>query len=240
MEWWRELFSAPLWQGLQLAWEDAEDADEDGARVARALDLPPASRVLDVPCGTGRIARRLRASGHRIVGIDATPAFLAAARRSGLPVIRADMRTSVVRPGAFDAAICVWGSFGYFDEAGNRAQAQALADALAPGGRCLVDTIIADSLLPAFEPSAEWDLGETHVAEARRYDGNERRIETTWTFTRGDGRAQHVTSVRLYSLAEITDLFGGVGFRSFHALDGELEPFDASKSRLWLVASVPT
>jgi SAM-dependent methyltransferase len=237
MDWWREMFSSALWQGLQLAWEDADDADEDADRVARALDLRPASRVLDVPCGTGRIARRLRAGGHHVVGIDVTPAFLAEARRSDLPVIRADMRTSVLRPGTFDAAICVWGSFGYFDETGNRAQARALADALAPGGRCLVDTIVADSLLPVFEPSAAWDLGETHVDEARRYDEGTKRIETTWTFTRGDARAQHVTSVRLYSLAEITDLFAGAGFSSFQAFDGELAPFDTSKSRLWLVAT---
>jgi SAM-dependent methyltransferase len=238
MEWWRALFSSSLWQGLQLSWEEADDADEDAERVARALGLDVPSRVLDVPCGTGRIGRRLRASGHHVVGVDITPAFLAEARRSDLPVIRADMRSSVVRPGAFDVAVCVWGSFGYFDEGGNRRQAQALADALAPGGRCLVDTIVADTILPAFEPTAQWEVGGVRVDEARRYDEATKRIETTWTFTRGDERATHVTSVRLYSLAELTDLFADVGFASFLALDDELVPFAPPSTRLWLVATV--
>jgi SAM-dependent methyltransferase len=238
MEWWREMFSSPLWQHLQLSWEEADDADGDAEKVARALGLRPTSRVLDVPCGTGRIARRLRARGHRVVGIDATPRFLTEAARAGVPVVRADMRTAVVRPRSFDAALCLWGSFGYFDDAGNREQAHAFADALVPGGRCLVDTIVEDTLLPRFEPHGEWDLGDTHVDEERTYDGTARRIETTWTFTRGEEREQRVTSVRLYSVAELTDLFAEAGFSSFQAFDGELAPFGASSMRLWLVATV--
>jgi SAM-dependent methyltransferase len=238
MEWWREMFSSSMWQRLQLSWEDADDADEDATRVEHALQLAPGSKVLDVPCGTGRIARRLLAGGHRVVGIDATARFLEETARASVPVIRADMRTTVVKPRTFDATVCLWGSFGYFDEAGNRAQARALADALAPGGRCLVDTIVADTLLPRFDPHAEWDLGDSHVDEERRYDETTKRIETTWTFTHGDERAQVVTSVRLYSIAELTDLLAEVGFASFHVLDGKLEPFGTSSMRLWLVASV--
>jgi SAM-dependent methyltransferase len=240
MEWWRDMFSSTSWQRLQLSWEEADDADEDAAQVEQVLRLAPGSRVLDVPCGTGRIAWRLRAAGHRVVGIDATARFLEQVVRAGVPAIRADMRSGVVRSGAFDAAFCLWGSFGYFDEDGNRAQARALRDALAPGGRCLIDTIIADTLLPAFEPQSAWELGETHVEEARRYDERTKRIETTWTFTRGDEREQRVTSIRLYSMAELTDLLTDVGFASFQAFDGELQPFGASSMRLWLVASVPS
>ena len=127
MEWWREMFAIPMWQRVQLSWEEADNADTDADQVVRALGLTTPSRVLDVPCGTGRIARRLRTMGHAVVGIDATVPFLAVAREVGVPVIRADMRTRVVREGSFDAAFCLWGSFGYFDEDGNRAQAQALA-----------------------------------------------------------------------------------------------------------------
>jgi len=239
MEWWREMFSSPSWQRLQLAWEDADDADEDAERVEQALGLTHGSRVLDVPCGTGRIARRLRAGGHRVVGVDATARFLEEARRSGVPAIRADMRSTVVRPGTFDAACCLWGSFGYFDDAGNHAQARVLADALAPGGLCLIDTIAADTILPGFESYAAWDLGDTHVEEDRRYDEATKRIETTWSFTRGGEREQRATSVRLYSLAQLTDLLTEVGFGSFQAFDGELQPFGASSMRLWLVATVP-
>jgi SAM-dependent methyltransferase len=186
MDWWRQMFASPLWQHVQLSWEQADDADEDADRIVAALKLQRGGAVLDVPCGTGRIAKRLRSRGFPTVGVDATSTFLEEARRADVPVILADMRTGVVRPGSFAAAVCFWGSFGYFDDSGNLAQARALANALVRGGRCLIDTVAADSLLSRFEPEGSWDLGDTHVAERRRYDARSKRIDTVWTFSRGD------------------------------------------------------
>jgi SAM-dependent methyltransferase len=231
------MFANPAWQRVQLSWEEADDADVDADRVVRALGLTAPSRLLDVPCGTGRIATRLRAMGHDVVGIDATDRFVTVARASEVPVIRADMRTPVVRPGSFDGALCLWGSFGYFDEDGNRMQALAMVDALAPGGRVLLDTLVADTLLPGFIPEAAWSVGDVDVAEVRRYDEHGKRIETTWTFTRDGAHTTQVTSVRLYSLDELTGLFAACGCTTFQALDGELGPFDETSDRLWLVAT---
>ena len=153
------MFETPAWQSVQLAWEEADDANDVAVRVDRALDLAPGARVLDVPCGTGRIASRLADRGFAVVGIDAIETFLAVALGVGVPAIRGDMRTTVVRQGSFDAAICLWGSFGYFDDAGNLAQAAAVADALAPGGRFLVDTNVADSVLERLQPAASRTVG---------------------------------------------------------------------------------
>jgi SAM-dependent methyltransferase len=237
VEWWRDMFALPLWQRVQLSWEDADDADTDAEQVVRALDLTAPTRVLDVPCGTGRIAKRLRALGHEVVGIDAEDRFAAAARDAGVPVVRADMRTSVVRPSSFDAAFCLWGSFGYFDEEGNRQQARVVVDALVPGGRLLIDTLVADTLLPGFVPDAAWSVGDVDVREHRRYDVDARRLETTWTFTSRDDVATQRTSVRMYALEELTDLLASCGCTSFQAYDGELAPFGETSDRLWLVAT---
>jgi len=152
-------------------------------------------------------------------------------------VIRADMRTSVVRDGSFDGALCLWGSFGYFDEDGNRRQARSLADALVPGGRLLVDTLVADTLLPGFVPDARWSVGDVDVTEARAYDPGTKRIETTWTFTRDGEAVTQATSVRIYALGELTDLFAACGCTAFQAYDGDLKPFDERSDRLWLVAT---
>ena len=237
MEWWRDMFAIPLWQRVQLGWEEADDADADAEQVARALGLRASARVLDVPCGTGRIATRLQALGHEVVGIDATDRFVDVARDAGVPVIRADMRTSVVRDASFDAAFCLWGSFGYFDDEENELQAHALVDAVASGGDILIDTLIADTLLPGFAPEAAWSVGDIDVTERRRYLDRSKRIETTWTFASGDERATQVTSVRLYTLDELTDLLARCGCSSFQAFDGELAPFGGASDRLWLVAT---
>lgn len=41
---------------------------------------PPGRRTLDVGCGEGRLTRHLSEFGHQIVGIDASPSMVAAAR----------------------------------------------------------------------------------------------------------------------------------------------------------------
>ena len=43
---------------------------------------PPSGRTLDVGCGEGRLARDLAARGHDVVGVDASPTMLAAAREA--------------------------------------------------------------------------------------------------------------------------------------------------------------
>src|SRR5207245_2584832 len=80
VEWWREMFEIPMWKRVQLSWEEADDADEDADQVVRAMALSAPARVLDVPCGTGRISKRLRAMGYDVVGIDASERFLELAR----------------------------------------------------------------------------------------------------------------------------------------------------------------
>ncbi|MEU0080522.1 class I SAM-dependent methyltransferase [Micromonospora tulbaghiae] len=61
----------------QLAAEGADLAGE--ARLLDAL-VPPGARVLDAGCGTGRVAAALAARGHDVVGVDADPTLVEAAR----------------------------------------------------------------------------------------------------------------------------------------------------------------
>ena len=232
------MFALPAWQAVQFAWEQADDVDEDVHHVWHALALSPGARVLDVPCGTGRIASRLRERGCTVIGIDATDPFLRSAQAAGVPVIRGDMRTQLVRPGSFDAVLCWWGSFGYFDEEGNRAQAEAAAAALVPGGRFLIDTVVADSMLVDFTPEVAWDVADVHVHESRAYDEHARRIVDTWTFTRDGVEETQTTSVRTYTVVELMELLSEEGFVSFRALDEELHPFQPTADRLRLVATM--
>ncbi|WP_433393263.1 class I SAM-dependent methyltransferase [Micromonospora sp. KLBMP9576] len=60
----------------RLAAEGADLAGE--ARLMDAL-VAPGSRILDAGCGTGRVGAALAARGHRVVGVDADPALVAAA-----------------------------------------------------------------------------------------------------------------------------------------------------------------
>ena len=102
--------------------------------VARA-GLPPGSRALDVPCGTGLLLRALRDRGLDAVGGDRDPAPAAAA---GLPATAMDLERPLPWPdGAFALVACIEGI--------EHIEAQAalvgeLARVLAPGGALVLST----------------------------------------------------------------------------------------------------
>jgi SAM-dependent methyltransferase len=237
-EWWQDLFASPAWQAVQLGWSGVEDEVAQTDRLVAALGLEPGSRVLDVPCGTGRIAIQLAARGFDVVGLDITERFLDEGRAAGPNVafVHGDMRALPFED-EFDATICFWGSFGYFDDAGNLDQARAAADALREGGRYLIDTPTLETILPRFQERNWFEVGDSLVLEERAFHVATSRIETWWTFVRDGERSTQRSSMRIYSLRELTDLLRDAGFGSFTPRDDDLEEFGVGAHRLWLVAT---
>ena len=243
-EWWEELFSSEGWQEVQLGWSELEDRADQTDRIEEALALEPRSSVVDVPCGTGRIAIELAARGYRVTGVDLVQRFLeegqrqAADRRVDVEFRHGDMREPVAEGETYDAAICFWGSFGYFDHAGNLAQARAACAALRPGGRYLLDLATVETVAAHFRPRHWFASGGVTVTIENALAVGTSRIETDWTFHRPDRPPQtRHTSVRLYTLHELTELLREAGFAAFEARDDALDPFELGAERLWLVAT---
>ena len=99
--------------------------------------LAGASRVLDVGCGEGQVARRVSNLGAEVVGIDPTVAQLAIAReRAGGPhYVRAAAEAVPLRDGSCDGAVSslVFEHLDPFEPA-----VAETARVLAPGGRFLL------------------------------------------------------------------------------------------------------
>jgi SAM-dependent methyltransferase len=75
----------------------------------RFLELvpPPGRRTLDIGCGEGRLSRDLAALGHEVVGIDASPKVIAAARELSPEVefLEADAADMPLEDGSVDLAV---------------------------------------------------------------------------------------------------------------------------------------
>ena len=129
--------------------EETNDAEAD--QIVSLLSLEPGATVLDVPCGHGRIANRLAQRGCHVTGLDRTPQFLDVARQDaeaiGVDVdyLEGDMR-DLPWSAQFEAVVCWFTSFGYFDDDDNREVLRQFRKVLRPGGALLIETLHHDSL----------------------------------------------------------------------------------------------
>jgi SAM-dependent methyltransferase len=215
--WWKSFFGGP-YGALQPALFSEADNRQACDSIERVVALSPESRVLDVPCGTGRIAIELGRRGHVVTGVDLSETFLRHARRDAERAGQAvswrqgDMR-HLEETASFDLVVCWWGSFGYFDRAGDEAFARGAAAALRPGGALVIDTLLLETSMPRFEPRGFSLVGETYVLEEREYVADTGRLEITWIFL-GDRKPLRTdrSSMRLYSLFELSQLLREAGF----------------------------
>jgi SAM-dependent methyltransferase len=125
--------------------------------LARHLGPAP-QRILDVGCGTGRLAGELLAAGHRVTAVDRLPEALAAARAGtrGVGLLRADAGRLPLRAGAFDA-VTLLDVLEHVDDAAALAE---LRRVVRPGG-LLVLTVPAAPWL--------WSHRDRAAGHLRRY-----------------------------------------------------------------------
>lgn len=237
---WYDTFFSDDWLYVQRNLHTPERSDADAGAIAELLGLEPGMEVLDAPCGAGRISIPLARRGLVVTGVDFTAELLDDARRDGVGLDvtweERDMR-DLPWPGRFDAAVNVWGSFGYFDDEGERTFASALCNALKPGGKLLIDVPSHETLFTRYQPRDWMRVGEVILLEDRTWNAVEGRMHVEWTFVR-DGRTSHrTTDMRLYSCAELCTLLRGAGFSAFTPYGGfDGRPFDIGQ-RLALVAT---
>jgi SAM-dependent methyltransferase len=153
-----------------------------------ALELSPGVRVLDAGCGPGRHALALGARGIEVVGVDASPDFVALARGAAgdLPVsfVESDIRT-LTYDAEFDAVICLCqGGFGLLGGGESELDAfDRLAGALRPGGRLALSAFSSYFVVRHLEPDETFDadLGVNHeTAVIGDAAGTERSFDL-WT-----------------------------------------------------------
>jgi SAM-dependent methyltransferase len=241
-EWWQDFFGG-LWQEAQLGLWTEDDNRAAADKIERALRLSSQAKVLDVPCGDGRISVELAARGHDVTGVDLNETFLAEAAKKaeerGVSARweRGDMR-ELPFVSEYEAALNFWGSFGYFDEADNVRTAASVYRSLAPGGRFLIDLPTVETVFPRFRERVWFEAHDVVVLNESRYDLESGRNESDWTVVAPDGSRESLhSSIRLYTYHELAGLLRGIGFTHVEGFDADdLAPFRLGASRLLLVA----
>src|SRR5262245_45491553 len=159
--------------------------------LQQALALKPGDRVLDVPCGTGRLANELAGRGFAATGVDGCAELLEDARREaserGLKseFERRDMR-DLPWTGHFDAAFCFGNSFSYFDDEQNLRFLKAVRGALKPGGRFALEThFVAETVFSQLYSKRWFPFGDLIFLHDTSYDPPSGTLTSTYRIIRG-------------------------------------------------------
>jgi len=229
---------------------DEGEAERNAPAIMELLGVRADARVLDVACGEGRYARALQRRGMRVTGVDLSSELLQEAREKaaqlpGAPqYVRCDIR-HLPFMGQFDAAVCMFTSFGYFGgQADDEAIFGGVARALVPGGRFLLDFLNASQVREGLVAYEERQDGAYLMKFTRRIDEDApggpsifKRVEAYDTVA-GALEADYEERVRLYTCDEIDALLAGVGLQPVGEPLGDVQgrTFDESAPRLVRVA----
>jgi SAM-dependent methyltransferase len=154
--------------------------------------------------------------------------------------VQEDMR-HFHRPAAFDLALNLFSSFGYFGDVAEDLQVlRQLHGSLKPGGQVLLEMAGKEPLARTFQPRTwhrhaerdEYLLEERVVREGWSW------IENHWIWIRGPAQKAFTFGIRLYSGVELTALLSDAGFSTVQ-LYGSLvgTPYDHTAQRLVAVAT---
>jgi SAM-dependent methyltransferase len=208
----------------------------------------PARDVLDLGCGTGRLATAMAGLGYWVTGVDPARASLDLARGKSDAVTWIEGSTEVLPAAAFDAALMTSHVAQFFvtDEAFGTALAD-LRRALRPGGR-----LIFDSRDPADRRWEKWNPVDSRRTVALPAGG----WCETWSdmpsvvdgavsgkqhyvFSDGDVRTSTAT-LRFRSEASLRSLLGAAGFTVDRIYGGwNRDPIGHPDGEFLVIARVP-
>ena len=241
-QWWENFFhgvALDFWRAAIPAELTRAEADF----LTKQLQLSNSAKVIDVPCGNGRISIELAQRGFALTGVDIAKEFIDEAKSSSLQAgVNIDWRNQDMRDlpwaGEFDGAFCFGNSFGYLDDDANADFLKAVSVTLKPGARFILDApAIAECILPTFQPSRSMEIAGIKVDIEHRYDHEQGRMFNDFTFTRDGVVDRRPSSQRTYTYRELIELLRAASLEPVAAY-GSLteEPFKLGAYRVLLVS----
>ena len=219
-------------------------AEKDVQLVGGLLGDPPC-RVLDVPCGDGRLTFRLAAAGYEAVGVDLAAGELQRGRRAAAEAgvearfVPGDLR-DLPDVGPVDAILSWGNSFGYLVPTETARSLAGMHRLLRPEGRLVLESLtVAESLLAnGVTERAEREFGGVRMTSVNTYRASESRLESDYVFEDEDGQVEHARAAHhVHTAGEVVRMLRTAGFGAVDLLgaDGR-SPYELGSSRLIVVA----
>lgn len=220
------------------------NAESEVDEILGLLHLARGSAVVDLGCGRGRHAIPLALKGYRVTGVDLSENMLRMARsraeREGARIewVKEDMRT-FRRSAAFDLALSLFTSYGYFGDAENQKVLDNVGAGLKERGVFLLDLRNAGKSLSRLdETDTTIEVPAGSLRMSMRFDGRTKRARAEHTLTRHDGiRISSAFDVRIYSMEELRGMIrkAGMEVKDFYgSLAGA--PFTDESARMVVYA----
>lgn len=194
-------------------------------------------RVLDLNCGIGRHSIELGKLGIEVLGTDLSPAYIEiASKRAQKRKVGDKVRFKVVdmrrvrsalsNEELFDGILCLWTSFGFYDDDTNDDVLRQCLKLVKPGGFFALDIVNRDWLLRNFSERSFERIKDRLILYERQLDSQTSRHKDKWTFMRQidentlilDGEFK--LDLRVWSLHELILLFQRTGWKFEHAYPG--------------------
>lgn len=214
--------------------------------IVDTLGMAPPAEVADFGCGLGRHSIELAKRGYLTVGYDMNPGYVqrAANAAAGEGLISAfffqqDMRM-FDEIALFDIGLCLWVSFGYFDDETNSDMLWRMVRSLRPGGHFFMDLENREYILKNFIHE-KWRMkDEFLVLERNRFDLLTSQLKCNRVLMKGQEKASKQRYIRLYTATELILLARCAGLdeiRFFGDWDGT--PYNVNTPRMILCGRVP-
>ena len=190
-------------------------------------DLAPGSRVLDLCCGSGQMARALQTRGYCVTGLDASPEMLRLAKENA-PAAEfcvADARV-FHRPARFDAAISTFNSLAHIQAVEDLTLVfRNVREALRPEGSFLFDLSMEEAYSSRWRGSFAI-VAEDHACAVRPIYDPETRIGTNRVtlFEANDGswnRSDFTITQKCHEECVVRSALGEAGYHFVQAFDAQ-------------------
>lgn len=224
-------------------------------RMLEESAIEPGSRILDIFCGTGRIALPLAKAGYKIVGIDISENYINIALKNAerrnvrdkVKFILGDAReldSLLADEQEFDAALWLWASTGYYGEEDDQLILRKLRSKVRGGGVLIMDTPNRDVILSEYEPTVIEKIGNLIFIYHHEFDPYTSILNSTWRVYKLKGKdLKHITTIpvqiRLYSLHEIKKMIEVAGWEIEKVYENyKLKPFNFKNSKMIVIKAV--